>query len=280
MIFLENIVKIYKNADSETLALQGLDLNIKKGEMVAVMGASGSGKSTLLNIIGCLEKADAGNLIIDGTDVSKLSNYEISEFQRKKLGYIWQNSARNLIPYLTSRENVLAPMRIAGKVDTKRAEELLISVGLKGKINSTLYTLSGGETQRVAIAVALANDPDIILADEPTGSVDFKTCDSIMELLKKINREQNKTIVIVTHDLHLSSKVQRVIYIRDGKTSSELIKVQEGSNVFNTHTEYSLIDKNRRIQIPEHILNASQIKGNLVSFSVENGNIVIKNGSR
>ncbi len=170
MILCENIVKIYKSGESKTLALQGLDLHVKKGEMLAVMGASGSGKSTLLNIIGCLEKADAGSLFIDGIDAFKMSFQEINDFRTNKIGFVWQNNARNLIPHLSALENVLAPMRISGQVNKTRAVELLKTVGLEHRIQNTLFELSGGEQQRVAIAVALANDPSIILADEPTKS--------------------------------------------------------------------------------------------------------------
>lgn len=276
MILCENIVKIYKSGESKTLALQGLDLHVKKGEMLAVMGASGSGKSTLLNIIGCLEKADAGSLFIDGTDASKMTFQQINDFRTNKIGFVWQNNARNLIPHLSAFENVLAPMRIIGKADKRRAMELLKTVGLEHRIQNTLFELSGGEQQRVAIAVALANDPSIILADEPTGSVDTATCDELMRLFRKINTEYNKTIVIVTHDTHLSSMVDRVVYIRDGKTSSELMRTREGNHIHQTHDEYSVIDKYGRLQIPKHILEKAEIS-NMVTFEVkEKGCIVIK----
>ena len=278
MIQCENLVKIYKNGETETIALQGLDLEVKDREMIAVMGASGSGKSTLLNIIGCLEKPDAGALFIDETDVLRLTANELITFKMERIGFIWQNNARNLIPYLSAIENVLAPMRLLNKPDRNRAKELLDAVGLKDRFQSTLYQLSGGEQQRVAIAVALANNPSILLADEPTGSVDSSTCDTIMDLFRSVNKNMGKTIVIVTHDMHLSSMVDRVVYIRDGRTSSELIRTNSGSHLSQTHREFSLIDKNGRVQIPKNILEQSAIKGKLVTFQLVDGNILICSG--
>ncbi len=277
MIVCENIVKIYKSGESKTLALQGIDLHVKKGEMLAVMGASGSGKSTLLNIIGCLEKADAGSLFIDGADAFKMNFKELNDLRTSKIGFVWQNNARNLIPHLSALENVLAPMRIMGKADKKRAMELLKTVGLEHRIHNTLFELSGGEQQRVSIAVALANEPSIILADEPTGSVDTVTCDEIMRLFRKVNTKLNKTIVIVTHDTHLSSMVDRVVYIRDGKASSELMRTREGDHINQTHDEYSVIDKYGRLQIPKHILEESKIS-NMVTFEVKEKGVIIVKG--
>jgi len=284
MILCENLVKIYKTKDAEVIALQGLDLQVAEGEMVAIIGSSGSGKSTLMNIIGGLDTSDAGKLEVAGIDLMKLSPAELVDYKLNTVGFIWQNNARNLVPYLTALQNIMLPMRIQGKVNPERAMELAEVVGLKDRINSNLYQLSGGEQQRVAIALALANDPKIILADEPTGAVDSLTCNHIMDLFRSINQQLHKTIVIVTHDLNLSKKVDRVVAIRDGRTSSEYIRKREDliggftdtSSHADTHDEYIVLDKAGRLQIPAELLKQSNIKGNKVRVELVDGDIVIK----
>ena len=189
IIECENLVKIYKTRDLEVLALQGLDLEVEYGELLALIGNSGSGKSTFLNMLGGLDRPSAGKLLVDGKNILKLTERDLVEYKRDTVGFVWQNNARNLIPYLTAIQNVQVPMQFSGKKRengenpdshlsrdiTARAQELLELVGLEKRKNSRLDQLSGGEQQRVAIAIALANEPKLLLADEPTGSVDLRT---------------------------------------------------------------------------------------------------------
>ena len=229
MIECDGLVKIYKTKDIEVLALQGLDLTVKRGELMAIIGNSGSGKSTFLNMIGGLDRPSAGKLYVDGKNLFQMGEQELVEYKRNTVGFVWQNNARNLLPYLSAWENVMTPMLfdegkgISAEEKKQRAMELLDLVGLSHRQNSSLSQLSGGEQQRVAIAIALANNPKLLLADEPTGAVDRKTADSILEMFRKLNETLGITIVIVTHDKELANKVNRVISIRDGKTSSERI---------------------------------------------------------
>ena len=285
MIYCENLVKIYKAADIEVVALQGLNLQVEQGEMMAIIGNSGSGKTTLLNMLGGLDRPSAGKLHVDGKDMLKMTDRELTRYKRETVGFIWQNKARNLIPYLTARENVEIPMLLHDpRKKRMRAIELLEAVGLGHRVNSRLEQLSGGEQQRVAIAIALANRPKLLLADEPTGALDTKTSAQIMELLRRLNAELGITIVIVTHDLNLAKQVKRVVAIRDGRTSSELILRQGGETdaeggadgAFDTHIEYAVMDRSGRIQVPEHYLEAVGAKdADKVLLRLENGRIVL-----
>ena len=216
IIQCENLVKIYKTKDIEVLALQGLELEIEKGELMAIIGNSGSGKSTFLNMIGGLDRPSAGRLIVDGKDLFKLSEQELVAYKRNTVGFVWQNNARNLLPYLTAWQNVQMPMLFdSTKQKKERALELLEMVGLSHRKDHRLDQMSGGEQQRVAIAIALANNPKILLADEPTGAVDARTGAYILDMLRDINRNTGLTVVIVTHDRMLAKKVNRVVTIRD-----------------------------------------------------------------
>ena len=218
MIECENLVKIYKTEDIEVLALQGLELTVEKGELMAIIGNSGSGKSTFLNMIGGLDRPSAGRLIVDGKNLFKMTEAELVAYKRDTVGFVWQNNARNLMPYLTAWDNVQMPMMLSNqKRQKERALELLELVGMAHRKNNRLNQLSGGEQQRVAIAIALANNPKLLLADEPTGSVDVKTSNYLLDIFRKLNEELGLTIVIVTHDRLLSKKVNRVVSIRDGK---------------------------------------------------------------
>ena len=285
MIECENLVKIYKTKDIEVLALQGLELNVEEGELMAIIGNSGSGKSTFLNMIGGLDRPSAGRLIVDGKDLFKLSEKELVEYKKSTVGFVWQNNGRNLLPYLSAIENVEMPMLFADPKDKrKRAEELLDLVGMSHRKNSKLNQLSGGEQQRIAIAIALANRPKLLLADEPTGSVDLKTSEYILDVFRKLNKELGLTIVIVTHDKHLASKVNRVVAIRDGKTSSERImksdykKQLEGMAGFeeeDLQEEYAVLDKAGRVQIPRELLDEAGIDGNKVKIELNDGKIVL-----
>ncbi|HIH17100.1 MAG TPA: ABC transporter ATP-binding protein [Candidatus Diapherotrites archaeon] len=218
IIKLENVWKIYKMGKVEVPALRGLNLEIKKGEFVAIMGPSGSGKSTCMNMVGCLDVPTKGRIFLEHQDISKLSESDLAQIRGKKIGFIFQ--AFNLIPSLTALENVMLPMIFQGTERTKRlkrATELLTSVGLKDRMYHRPSQLSGGQQQRVAIARALANDPEIILADEPTGNLDTKTGENVIEFLEKLNNE-GRTIIMVTHDANLAMKHAKTIYwLKDGK---------------------------------------------------------------
>ena len=284
IIECENLVKIYKTRETEVLALQGLELTVQQGELMAIIGNSGSGKSTFLNMIGGLDRPSAGRLIVDGKDLFKLSDRELVRYKRSTVGFVWQNNARNLLPYLTALENVQTPMLFErGGRRRQRAEELLALVGMAHRKNSRLDQLSGGEQQRVAIALALANKPKLLLADEPTGAVDAKTAAYILDVFRRLNEELGLTIVIVTHDPNLARKVNRVVAIRDGKTSAERIakgdyaaRLDEISGfVQETHDEYALLDRAGRLQLPREMLDALQLTGNRVRVEMENGRIVL-----
>jgi putative ABC transport system ATP-binding protein len=219
MIQLQNIVKSYPLGKRELKVLQGINLNISKGEMVAIMGPSGSGKSTLLNLIGLLDKPTSGNYLLDGQEVSRLSDGELAKVRGHNIGFIFQTF--NLIPYLSAIGNVILGQKYAGKTDEPIAREALAKVGLADRINHRPNELSGGEQQRVAIARALVKDPPIILADEPTGNLDSHSSKEIMVILSTLNNEQGITLIMVTHDQNLAHYCQRIIHIQDGLVTSE-----------------------------------------------------------
>lgn len=289
MINCDGLVKIYETDDKKVMALEGLDLSVETGEMLAVIGKSGSGKSTLLNMIGGLETPTAGILTIDGKDISTYSEDEMVRYRRDKVGFVWQKSAKNLFPYLTVIQNVEAPMLFEKKVNhnnkkfdkskkNKKCEdkstnenyalELLRAVGMEKHKDKLPSQLSGGEQQRTAIAVALANKPDILLADEPTGAVDTKTADQIYELFHELNRKLGITIIIVTHDMALADRVDRTVLISDGKVSTE--KLEERPAM-----EYTVLDKAHRIKLTDEMLVAAGIDSNKVRIDVQDGKLVI-----
>jgi putative ABC transport system ATP-binding protein len=210
---LKHVKKVYQMGDVKVEVLRGIDIKIEKGEFVAIMGPSGSGKSTLLNMIGLLDRPSSGEVMIDGRKAAHLSNNELAELRREKIGFIFQ--LFNLVPRLTAVENVVLPMWLHGHSDTQRAKELLKLVGLDHRMNSKPNQLSGGERQRVSIARALANHPEIIIADEPTGALDSKTGHEIIQTMKKIHKEGN-TLIMVTHDPGISEHAERIIRIKDG----------------------------------------------------------------
>lgn len=284
MVRCENLVKIYKTTDVEVMALQGLDLTVERGELMGIVGTSGSGKSTLLNMLGGLDKPSAGSLFVDGKDMLKFDEKDLIKYKRETVGFVWQNNARNLIPYLTAVQNVEMPMLLSGYSNRhNRALELLDMVGLSARKNSMLGQMSGGEQQRVAIAIALANNPKLLLADEPTGAVDTKTANRVLEVFRELNRQTGVTIIIVTHDTNLSKSIDRVVAIRDGKTSSELIRKhsykdemmsfdqlselseQQKAEALNEaeqgHEELIVLDRVGRLQLPKDYLSALGLKG-------------------
>ena len=288
MIIAQNLVKIYKTRDIEVLALQGLDLTVERGELMAIIGNSGSGKSTFLNMLGGLDTPSAGKLFVDGRNLFEMTNRQKEIYKRKTVGFVWQNNARNLFPYLSAIENVTTPMLLTKeKQRRERAEHLLEIVGMSHRKSSRLGELSGGEQQRVAIAIALANDPKLLLADEPTGSVDKDTADKIFDIFRKLSTELGVTVVIVTHDVRLSKKVNRVVAIRDGRISSERILREQYRNDFTsdniswgneeTQDEYVILDKAGRLQIPDKLLKKLALKDNKVTVGFEEGMLTIKN---
>lgn len=285
IIVCEDLVKIYKTEESEVLALQGLELTVDRGELMAIIGNSGSGKSTFLNMIGGLDRPSAGRLFVDGRNLFKMTERELVEYKKSVVGFVWQNNARNLLPYLNAWQNVQMPMMFSNAVKDKktRALELLELVGMGHKKNSRLNQLSGGEQQRVAIAIALANNPKLLLADEPTGSVDVHTGSYILDVFRELNRSLGLTIVIVTHDRQLSKKVNRVVAIRDGKTSTEFIVRQNlienldaVAEFEDPHDEYAVLDRAGRLQIPREMLDELGVEGNRVRLLLEDGRIVIE----
>jgi putative ABC transport system ATP-binding protein len=213
MIKIINLKKSY----GITQVLKGLNLEVYKGEFVSIAGRSGSGKSTLLNLIGGMDKPDEGQIIVNGSDISTYNDYELTHYRRKKIGFIFQFF--NLLPNITVFENILMPLLLNGIDDESRVYKLIDKVGLKGAENKYPFQLSGGEQQRVAIARAIVHEPDIVLADEPTGSLDTETGTKIMELIKGLMKDGSKTLVLVTHEIYISEYADRVVYIKDGLIS-------------------------------------------------------------
>jgi ABC-type lipoprotein export system ATPase subunit len=253
-IVCDGLVRIFKVADLEVVALQGLDLLVGAGEMMAIVGASGSGKSTLLNILGGLDTPSAGRASVAGHDLTQLGRSERTAYRRRVVGVIWQQTARNLLPYLSAAENVELPMVLEGrKGRRKRALELLEIVGLGGRAGHRPDRLSGGEQQRVAIAVALANAPEVILADEPTGELDSATSAEIFGVLRTVNADLGTTVLVVTHDPLVSEQVRRTIRIRDGRTSTETVRRTELGDDGDHRViaeEFALLDRVGRLQLP------------------------------
>lgn len=225
LIKLENVWKIYKPGKVEFVALRDASLEIKAGEFITIVGASGSGKSTLLHIIGCLDLPSRGNVFLRGENISEFSQDKLAGIRGEMIGFVFQQF--NLLMNLTAFENVTLPMLFNGfseKEREERAKDLLSSLGLEKKFHRKPNEMSGGEMQRVAIARALANDPDLILADEPTGNVDSKTGEKIMQILDNLNKKEKKTIIVITHDLEIARHGNDIIRIKDGEITKELNK--------------------------------------------------------
>ena len=289
IILCENLVKIYKIADLEVLALQGLDLTIQRGELMGMVGASGSGKSTLMNVLGGLVRPSAGRVLVDGHDLLKLSDPALNRYRREEVGFVWQQGSRNLIPYLNARENIELPMILAGVGGgqvRQRAGDLLELVGLSGRQGHYLGQLSGGEQQRVAIAVALANNPSILLADEPTGELDSETALTIYRAFQALNQELGVTILIVSHDPGIARHVHRVMAIRDGKAASETRRKPRDKAdpraeiIFGGHEdehfeELVVLDSAGRLQVPKTYREALQIHGR-VRMELVDGGVIIR----
>lgn len=291
IIYCDSLVKIYESEEMKVMALQGLDMSIKRGEMIAIIGKSGSGKSTLLNMIGGLETPTAGQIFVEEKDLSRMQEKEMVEYRKNTVGFVWQKSSRNLFSFMTALENVEAPMhfsKMKQRDKRKRALKLLSDVGMQKHADKYPAQLSGGEQQRIAIAVALANNPSILLADEPTGAVDTKTANEVLKLFHKLNEEQGLTIIIVTHDIQLADMVQRTVMISDGKISTEKVRksrinldisraefTYRDSKEENMHEIYSVLDKANRLKLDDEMRQKAGIDSNKVKVEIVDGKIVI-----
>ena len=291
-IICDNLVKIYKVMGHDVIALQGLDMTVIPGELLGVVGVSGSGKSTLMNILGGLDRPTAGRVWVNGKNLLKMTDTGLNRYRLSSVGFLWQQSARNLIPYLNALENVEYPMTLAGDFGRKkrqRAQKLLETVGLADRRKHRLSELSGGEQQRVAIAAALANNPKLLLADEPTGEVDTKTAQLIYQIFRSLQNEFGLTMLIVSHDTQLAKHVDRVIAIRDGKISTEMVRQQEilknatqpdlsvvtvaGESVIQ-HIELTVVDSSGRLQIPKELREQFNIRDRVRLEAVADGVII------
>lgn len=290
-ILCDGLVKIYKVADLEVVALQGLNLSVRSGELMGIVGASGSGKSTLMNTLGGLDRPTAGRVRVGEHDLLKMSESALTRYRREEVGFVWQQSARNLVPYLNAIENVELPMTLAGmaeKSKRERAKELLSSIGLGERMFHHLSELSGGEQQRVAIAVALANNPSLLLADEPTGEVDSATADLIYDTFRYLTDEMGLTTLIVSHDPAIARHVDRVVAIRDGMLASETRRQQRQPGVVSADggvggvdeaadehfEELVVLDSAGRLQIPKEALEQFAIRGRAVLDVTDEGILI------
>ena len=267
-IICEDLFKIYKAADLEVVALRGLDLRVEKGEMMAIIGASGSGKTTLLNILGGLDSPTAGKVVVGKSNLLKITAADLVRYRREDVGFVWQQTGRNLVPYLTAAQNVELPLILLGwsqKERKEQAEELLEAVGLSHRKHHLPDRLSGGEQQRVAIAVALANSPPLLLADEPTGELDSHSAADILDVFQSLNHAYGVTVVIVTHDLSVTHKVDRVVTIRDGRTSLESVRSAGLTPALHepqhTYNEFTVLDGAGRLQIPREYMDRLKLRG-------------------
>ena len=278
------LFKIYKAAELEVVALRGLELTVGGGEIIAIVGASGSGKSTLLNILAGYDAPSAGTVRVGNYDLLQMTNREVVEYRRHEVGFIWQETSRNLFPYLNALENVELPMVISGAPGPERrqrARELLDVVGLAHRADHKPAQLSGGEQQRVAIAVGLSNQPPLLLADEPTGELDDETGEEVLELLNTVNTDIGTTVIIVTHDPAIATSVGRAIAIKDGKTSTETTREVSferklGGDASDTE-EFLLIDTAGSVQIPREILDELSI-GRRVRVDMKDGKVTLESG--
>ena len=277
-----DLFKIYKRAELEVVALRGLDLEVETGELIAIIGASGSGKSTLMNVLAGLDRPSAGQVRVGSRDLLDISDSELVMYRRLDVGFVWQATGRNLVSYLNVVDNIELPMAMAGTSTSERrnwSTELLSSLGLGDKAGRLPYQLSGGEQQRVAIAVALANRPKLLLADEPTGELDTQTAGQVFEMLRELNRTFGVTVVMVTHYPGVAHFVDRVVNIRDGRISSESYSSptfqRQGDRV---EEEYLVVDRAGRLQLPPEYAEKFQHRG-LAKAEMTGDDIIIKPAS-
>jgi len=284
LIVCDRLVRIYIAAGIEVQALQGLDLLVDEGEIVALVGASGSGKSTLMNILAGLDTPTAGSVRVAGNDLAAMNARQRLAYRRRVVGFISQQTNRNLLPYLTAQQNVELPMRLAGvpaRDRRGRAGELLELLGLGECLHRRPDQMSGGEQQRAAIAVALTNEPKVLLADEPTGELDSATAAEVFSALQKANVELGVTVLIVTHDPAVSSVVRRVVAIRDGRTSTETLRdTLAGDGAVVPHAvEYAVLDRAGRLQLPREMTEPLGMRG-LVRLEAEPDHIGVWPGQQ
>ncbi|MFC3505446.1 ABC transporter ATP-binding protein [Micromonospora krabiensis] len=285
-IVCDGLVRIFKTEGVEVVALQGLDMVIDRGELVAIVGASGSGKSTLLNILSGLDTPTAGIARVADYDLLNLSAKRRLSYRRKKVGFVWQQTGRNLLPYLTAQENVELPMELAGgrrrRARRERARELLDLVGVGYCADRRPGQLSGGEQQRCAVAVAVANDPEVLFADEPTGELDEATGAEVFGALQTINAELGVTIVVVTHDHAVASQVRRTVAIRDGRTASEVrrtARIHEDGRTELVSEEYAVLDRTGRMQLPPAFVEALSLRDR-VRLNLEPDHVEVRPGDQ
>ncbi|MGY4643539.1 ABC transporter ATP-binding protein [Cellulomonas sp. URHB0016] len=280
LIVCDSLVRIYQSEGVEVQALQGLDLLVEAGELVAIVGASGSGKSTLLSVLSGLDVPTAGRVRVGPWDLMSMSAKQRVDYRRSMVGFVWQQTARNIVPYLSSTENVAFPLALAGvrrRAREKRAAELLDVLGVGYCADRRPAQMSGGEQQRVAIAVALANSPEVLFADEPTGELDSATSHDVLEGLRTVNRELGTTVVVVTHDSGVSEHVQRTVAIRDGRTSSEVLRrthTAEDGTESVVAEEYAVLDRAGRVQLPREYRQTLDLVGK-VRLALESSHISV-----
>ncbi len=264
-ILCRDLFKIYKRAELEVVALRGVDLTVRTGEVAAIVGASGSGKSTLLNVLSGLDRPSAGQVMVGERDLLNMPDSELVRYRRLEVGFVWQATSRNLVPYLTAQDNIEMPLALSGTDIAsrhRRSQELLAALDMTEKADRYPQQLSGGEQQRVAIGVALANSPPLLLADEPTGELDTENANRIFDLMRRVNQLFGTTVVVVTHYPGVAEHVDRVIHIRDGRISSESFLEptfqKDGENVLR---EYIVVDGAGRLQLPQDYIAQMQLQG-------------------
>ncbi|HEX5740801.1 MAG TPA: ABC transporter ATP-binding protein [Pilimelia sp.] len=261
-IVCQGLVRIFQPEGVEVVALQGLDLTVERSELLAVVGASGSGKSTLLNILSGLDTPTAGVARVADYDLLSMTARQRLRYRRHTVGFVWQQTARNLVAYLTAAENVALPVRLAGgrrRPAAARARELLDLVGVGALADRRPAELSGGEQQRVAVAVAIANEPEVLFADEPTGELDEATADEVFAALRTLNAALGTTVVVVTHDPAVAGQVRRTVAIRDGRTAAEMRRTTRTGDDGSTETvsqEYAVLDRAGWMQLPAEYVAA------------------------
>jgi len=275
-----DLVRIFSAEGVEVQALQGLTLAVERGELTAIVGASGSGKSTLLSILSGLDVPTAGSANVAGHDLLAMSARERTRYRRHTIGFVWQQTTRNLLPYLTAAENVAMSLSVAHaphRGREARAAELLDLMDVGAMRDRRPAEMSGGQQQRVAIAVALANAPEVVFADEPTGELDEANSQLVFDTLRTVNRELGTTVLIVTHDQRVSAQVRRTVQIRDGRLSTEVLRSSrtDEHGVESTHAqEYAVLDRVGRMQLPEEYLRALSLR-DLVRLELESDHVQV-----
>lgn len=284
LITCDRLVRIFSADGVEVQALQGLDLLVREGEVMALVGASGSGKSTLMNILAGLDKPTAGAARVAGHDLLTMSAKQRLAYRRETVGFIFQQTSRNLLPYLTAAQNVALPMQLARtrggrRVQAERTSELLDLLDVADCRDRRPHQMSGGQQQRVALAVALANDPAILLADEPTGELDSHTAEEVFAAFRTANEALGTTIVIVTHDRSVAGEVRRTVAIRDGRTSTEVLRRSEVDSATGQETlvarEYAMLDRAGRLQLPADYTRALGMRDR-VALELEPDHIAVR----